>query len=414
MGACFSGWALDAFDVQLYSFVIPALIATWGMTKAEAGYLGTSALVFSAVGGWLAGVLCDRIGRVKTLQLTVFWFSVFTFLSGYAQNFEQLLILRSLQGLGFGGEWAAGAVLLAETMRPEYRGRAAGTVHSGYAVGWGLAAFAFTALFSLLPQDQAWRWMFWIGLAPAVLVMFIRRFVKESQHFVRVEKDKQGFWTQATAIFSPRLLRTTVFASLFSTGLQGGYYAVVIWLPTYLTTEKHLSVLGTGSYLAVIIFGAFCGFLSGAHLADWLGRKLTFFVFAILSATVVCLYVFLPISNSVMLFLGFPLGFCANAMYAPTGAFYAELFPTEVRGTGQGFCYNFGRGVGAFFPALVGVLSTTLSLGSAIGIYTVGAYSLSILALCFLPETRGRDISSVQPQEGSPQLTASTEIPARY
>lgn len=413
MGACFSGWALDAFDVQLYSFVIPALIATWGMTKAEAGYLGTTALVFSALGGWLAGVLCDRIGRVRTLQLTVLWFSAFTFLSGFANSFEQLLVLRSLQGLGFGGEWAAGAVLLAETIRPEYRGRAAGTVHSGYAVGWGMAALAFTAIFSFLPPEQAWRWMFWIGIGPAILVIFIRRFVKESKHFVKIEGSKQSFASQATAIFSPRLLRTTIFASLFSTGLQGGYYAVVIWLPTYLSTEKHLSILGTGAYLAVIIFGAFCGFLSGAHLADWLGRKRTFFIFAVSTAAVVCLYVFMPISNNVMLFLGFPLGFCANAMYAPTGAFYAELFPTEVRGTGQGFCYNFGRGVGAFFPALVGLLSATMSLGSAIGIYTVGAYTLAIFALFFLPETRGRDISDVQPSENSSSVPVSASVPAR-
>jgi MFS family permease len=181
-------------------------------------------------------------------------------------------------------------------------------------------------------------------------------------------------------------------SSLFAVGLQGGYYAVVTWLPTYLKLEKGLSVLGTGSYLAVIIVGAFCGFISGAHLADWIGRRRTFLIFAVLSTAVVCLYTFAPITNEAMLVLGFPLGFCANAMFAPTGAFFAELFPTAVRGTGQGFCYNFGRGIGAFFPALVGLLSTQLPLGTAIGIYTAGAYGLATIALLFLPETRGRRI----------------------
>jgi len=394
MSACFGGWALDAFDVQIYSFTIPALIATWGMSAAQAGYVGTVALLFSAAGGWVAGALSDRFGRVKTLQITVAWFALFTFLSGFAQDYTQLLIFRSLQGLGFGGEWAAGAVLIAEVIRPEYRGRAAGTVHSGFAVGWGCAALLFTVVFSLLPQDEAWRVLFWIGVVPALLILYIRRFVDESEAFTasRRIRGTPGVG-QLVTIFRPELLRTTITSSLFAVGLQGGYYAVVTWLPTYLKLQKGLSVLGTGSYLVIIILGAFCGFIVGAHLADWIGRRRTFLTFAVLSTVVVCLYTFAPITNAVMLVLGFPLGFCANAMFAPTGAFYAELFPTGVRGTGQGFCYNFGRGVGAFFPALVGLLSAKLPLGTAIGIYTAGAYGLAILALLFLPETQGRPIT---------------------
>jgi MFS family permease len=394
MSACFGGWALDAFDVQIYSFTIPALIATWGMTPAQAGYVGTVALLFSAVGGWIAGALSDRFGRVKTLQITVAWFALFTFLSGFAQDYSHLLIFRSLQGLGFGGEWAAGAVLIAEVIRPEYRGRAAGTVHSGFAVGWGCAALLFTVVFSLLPQLEAWRVLFWIGVLPALLILYIRRCVDESEAFTasRRIRDKPGVG-QLVTIFRPELLRTTITSSVFAVGLQGGYYAVVTWLPTYLKLEKGLSVLGTGSYLVIIILGAFCGFIVGAHLADWIGRRRTFLTFAVLSTAVVCLYTFTPITNEVMLVMGFPLGFCANAMFAPTGAFFAELFPTAVRGTGQGFCYNFGRGVGAFFPALVGLLSAKLPLGTAIGIYTASAYGLAILALPFLPETQGRPIT---------------------
>ena len=172
-------------------------------------------------------------------------------------------------------------------------------------------------------------------------------------------------------------------------------------------SEKGLSVLGTGSYLAVIISGAFCGFLAGAHLADWIGRRRTFLLFAVLSTVVVCLYTLLPISNDVMLVLGFPLGFCANAMFAPTGAFFAELFPTAVRGTGQGFCYNLGRGVGALFPALVGILSAKLSLGIAIGIYAAGAYGVAIIALLFLPETKGIRIDAGD----NPRRDADIKVP---
>jgi MFS family permease len=393
MATCFSGWALDAFDVQIYSFVIPALVAAWGMSKAQAGYLGTVALVFSAVGGALAGTLSDRIGRVRVLQLTVLWFAAFTFLSGFAQNFNQLLVLRALQGLGFGGEWAAGAVLMSEIIRPAYRGRAAGTVHSGFAVGWGGAALVFAIVFSLIPQQYAWRCLFWTGLLPAILSIVIRRFIKESDTFEQSKKAAGKKSVSAWDVFRRPLLKRTAASSIFAIGMQGGYYAVVTWLPTYLKTERHLSVLGTGAYLAVVITGAFLGFLMGAHCADAWGRKKTLMTFAVLSAAMVCLYMFAPLSNTQMLLLGFPLGLFANAMFAPTGAFYAELFPTELRGTGQGFSYNVGRGVGAFFPALIGLLSATLPLGTAIGIYTVGAYGVAIIALLFLPETQGAELT---------------------
>ena len=134
--ACFGGWALDALDVQIYTFVVPALIALWHITNAQAGLLATSALVVSAFGGWIAGMLADRIGRARLLMITIAWFAFFTFLSGFTQNFEQLLIVRGLQGLGFGGEWAAGSVLIGEVIRTENRGKAVGTVQSAWAWGW--------------------------------------------------------------------------------------------------------------------------------------------------------------------------------------------------------------------------------------------------------------------------------------
>lgn len=395
MTACFGGWALDAFDVQIYSFVIPALIAVWGLTKADAGILGTTALLFSALGGLIGGALCDRFGRVKTLQITIVWFSVFTFMSGFAQNFEQLLVLRSLQGIGFGAEWAAGAVLMSEVIRAKFRGRAAGIVHSGFAIGWGGAAILYYVIFSQWEPATAWRAMFLLGAIPALFIIFIRRNVKESEAFLQkksAEKKTEKLFGNFSKIFSPPYLKTTLMASLFSIGLQGGYYAVVTWLPTYLATTKGLSISGTTGYLVVIISGAFLGFISGGYISDKIGRRPTFLLFALLSCLIVSIYMFANIDKTLMLVLGFPLGFCANAMFGPTGAFYAELFPTEIRGTGQGFCYNMGRGVGALFPALIGFLSATMPLGMAIGFYTVGAYSVAIIALLGLPETREREI----------------------
>src|SRR5580692_4923616 len=179
MVACFGGWSLDALDVQIFSFVIPSLLAVWGITTAEAGVLATVTLVVSSFGGWMAGALSDRFGRVRILQVTILWYAFFTFLCGFAQDFNQLFVLKALQGLGFGGEWAAGAVLMGEVIRDKYRGRAVGFVQTGWSVGWGAAALLYTILIATLPEALAWRALFWIGILPAGLVFWIRRFVEE-------------------------------------------------------------------------------------------------------------------------------------------------------------------------------------------------------------------------------------------
>jgi MFS family permease len=394
--ACVGGWALDAMDVQLYSFVIPTLIAIWGITRAEAGELGTAALLVSAVGGWLAGWLADRYGRVRTLQMAILWFAVFTFLSGLAQNFEQLFAARALMGLGFGGEWAAGAVLLGEVIRPEYRGKALGMMQAGWAVGWGTAALLYAFLFSVLPAEMAWRVLFLVGIAPALLVFFVRRYVEEPAVYLetRAQLAAHGDQPSALEIFRPPLLRITVLGGLMGTGAQGGYYAVTTWLPTFLRTERKLSVLDSAGYLAVSIAGAFCGYLTGGFLADKIGRRLTFLVFAIGAGVVAVTYTMVPFGDHAMLVLGFPLGFFASGVFSAMGPFFTEHFPTRVRGVGQGFAYNFGRATGALFPTLVGLLSAQMPLGQAIGLFAGIAYATMAIAAFLLPETRGKVLTS--------------------
>ena len=390
--ACASGWALDGMDFMIYPLVIGTIIALWKVDAGTAGLAGTVTLLSSAIGGWLGGYLSDHIGRVKTLQFTILWFSFFSLVCAFVQNFDQLLIARALLGLGFGGEWAAGAVLMGEAIRPQYRGRAVGSVQSGWAVGWGLAVLAQAILFTYMPAEIAWRWMFVIGALPALLVFYLRRYVTEPEISAasRAKQAAEGTRPALWEIFSGPILKTTILASLMATGCQGGYYAITFWVPRFLTAERNLSIVDSTGYLAALIIGSFIGYLVGAWLADRIGRRNLFLTFSLGAIAVVLVYTQVELTNRLLWVLGFPLGFFASGYFSGVGAFLTELYPTRLRGSGQGFCYNFGRGIGALFPFLVGALSTTTTLANAIAVFAVAAYSVFFLAAFALPETRGK------------------------
>jgi MFS family permease len=382
----------------MYSFIVPVLIGLWGLSNTQAGLLATATLILSAIGGWVAGVLGDRIGRVRTLKITIIWFAVFTALSGLTDNFDQLLVTRGLQGLGFGGEWAVGAALMGETISDRHRGKAVGFVQSSWAIGWGAAAILATLFFSVLPPAYSWRVLFFVGVLPAVAVFIMREMVPESEIFAQAQAHPH-----VLAIFSRRYLSITLRGSLLAFGAQGGYYAITTWMPTFLRTQRHLSVLSSGSYLGVIIVGSFCGYVTSAYLNDGLGRRKTLLLFAVGSLVIALSYTQFAISDGLMLVLGFPLGFFASGIFAGMGALFAELYPTELRCSGEGFCYNFPRGVAALFPTLVGWASASMPLGQAIGVFAASAYGVVILAALLLPETRGRALLSLTPTVGAAQ-----------
>lgn len=396
LGAAFAGYGVDAFDYMVYTFIIPTLVVVWGLTKVEAGNIATLALVTSAVGGWAAGILADRYGRVVVLQGTVAWFTLFTVLSGFTQSYEQLLFTRAMQGFGFGGEWSVGSVMIAEAIQARYRGKAVGLVQSSWAVGWAFAAIAFWAVFALAEPALAWRVLFWLGALPAILIVWIRRNIEDPAVYreTRAAMSRVGDSGNFLDIFSRDLIGRTVLASLLATGMQGGYYAVTTWLPTYLKTERNLSVLNTSGYLLILILGSFLGYLTSAWLSDRIGRRKGFILFGFCAGVLALAYTLIPVTDAMMLVLGFPLGFFLSGVFSGMGAFLAELFPSRVRGSAQGFCYNFGRAVGAICPALVGHLSGSLTLGIAIGVVAGAAYCLVIVAALLLPETAGRDLDT--------------------
>jgi len=398
--ACFGGWAVDALDAQLYSFLIPTLITVWGMSTTQAGLLGTSALLSSAFGGWIAGMLCDRIGRVRVMKLAILWFLVFTIYCGFTNTPNQLLLGRILSGIGFGGEWAAGAVLMGEIIRPEYRGKAVGTVQSAYSVGYAVAALMSSALFAYLPPDNAWRWMFWLGVTPAIFVFLALRGVDEPAVFLEGRKARAAKGTanvNPLMIFHPKVLRITVLTAILALGCQAGSFAMTLWLPTLLKATHGLTTVEVGYQMFTMTIGAGFGFLSAAYLCDAVGRKRSFLWFTLFNWITIPALLYAPVGPTGLMVLMFLFGFASLGIYSALGPFFTELFPSAIRASGQGFSYNFGRGLGAFFPTIIGVMTTAriFDLRDAMAVTASVCYVFVVVTALMLPETRGRDLADV-------------------
>lgn len=376
------GWGLDAFDFYLYVYALPWILTAFHADAAAGGLLATYTLAASAVGGIVMGMFADRIGRARTLMFSIAWFAVFTFLSGTAHSYAQLAVLRALEGFGFGGEWAVGAVLVAEWSNAPARGRNMGLVQSSWAVGWLAANVAFQIVAWLVAPARAWRVLFFLGILPGLAVLYIRRNVTDAPGF----RAEPRFALHS--LFSPELRRTTVLASVLAIGAQSGYYAVFTWLPTYLHAQRHLSQVTSGALLYGVIAGAFAGYLCSGVINDALGRRRTFTIFAVGSALIVPIYLRVIAADWQLYAAGPLLGFFASGIFSGFGAYLSELFPARVRATAQGFCYNLGRGVAGLAPALIGAISAHATIGAAMTLIALCAYGAVVVAAAALPETR--------------------------
>ena len=366
------------------------------MSQTQAGTLATSALLVSSLGGWLAGILADRFGRAAVLRLTIVWFAFFTFLSGFTQSYEQLLFTRSMQGLGFGGEWAAGAVLMSEVIDKRIRGRAVGCVQSGWSVGYGTAVLLFTVVFSVARAGN--------GVAVPVLPRAASRILRPLDSSLRrgaagVSRDAGDLRRSPAARFSRSsvagLRRRTILASMLAAGGLGRQLCdadVARDVPQNGARVSRCS--GPAPISGSTSLVRFSATSSARTSVTGLGRRKTFVIMACAAAIVVPSYTLLPLGGTAALLLGFPLGFFQSGIIAGMGATFAELFPTRVRATGQGFSYNTGRAVGSLVPTLVGMLAADLGLGTAMGLCAACAYMLVLIATSMLPETRGRELET--------------------
>jgi MFS family permease len=380
------GWGLDGFDFYLYVYALPGILAAFSLSKAYGGLLATYTLLASAIGGIAMGTLADRIGRKNALMISIACYAFFTFLCGLAQNYTMLAVFRALEGIGFGGEWAVGAVLMSEWADARSRGRALGFVQGAWAIGWLAANVAFQIVAWRIGIVHAWRYLFFLGILPALFVLYIQRNVKDSPVYTATRKTMR--WS-LQGIFAPAVVRTTLFASLLAIGVQSGYYALVTWMPTYLTSQRHISAVTSGSLLYLLIAGAYIGYITAGYINDAIGRKRTFVIFSACSAVMVPLYLYAVVADWQLLIAGPLLGYFSSGIFSGFGPYLSELFPTDVRAAGQGFCYNVGRGVAGIGPFAIGWLASIAPIGTAMTVVAIIAYLLAIIAVLFLPETRG-------------------------
>jgi len=394
LAAAFAGWTLDAMDFVIFLLAIPALRAEFALDARQAGLLTTVALLSSAVGGVLFGRIADRIGRTKALATTVLVYSFASLGSATAQSIVQLLIWRTLLGFGLGGEWSAGAVLVAESVPAAHRGKAIGLMQSGWAIGYIVATVAAAAI---LPRF-GWRALFACGVLPALLVIWIRRKLVEPKLFAeRGSLSSRSVWRR---LVTPPLAGRTAIAVTLSSAVMFGYWGLFTWIPSFLAAPVEQGGAGLGlvrsaGWIVPMQVGAFFGYLLFGAAADRFGRKRSFATYLLAAALLVVAYGALVRSPLALLALGPALGFFGHGYFSLFGAQLAELFPTSIRGTAQGLCYNAGRAFSAAAPATIGALADARGLAAALGA-TAAFFVAGALLVAFLPETRGVDLARLE------------------
>ncbi len=386
LAAAMFGWMLDGMDVMLYSFALTRIQHEFGFSSAVAGGVASVTLLSSAFGGILFGYLADKFGRTKALGIAIFTYSIFTAATATSQTLMQLITWRLLVGLGLGGEWAAGAALVAEEWPAEHRGKAIGIVQSGWALGYIAAALLGA---SILPS-HGWRMLFVVGVVPALLSAWIWRSIPEPEVWRHARRSEASIKT----IFTSPLLKTTAVAIAVSSFLMFAYWGLFTWVPAYLASPRAsggvgMSMVQSASWIVPMQIGAFFGYTSFGFLADHFGRRPTFLIFVLCAAACVPVYGLFAKSPEVLLVTGPLLGFFGHGYFSVFGAMLAELFPSGVRATAQGLCYNAGRGISALAPLTIGSIADRRGIGTALACTSI-FYVAGALMIYLLPETKGR------------------------
>jgi MFS family permease len=392
------GWMLDAMDFMLYAMALGQLRAYFELDDAAAGFLGTVTLVMSGVGGLVFGYVADRFGRTRALMGTIVIFSLASLGASTSQSVLQLLFWRAVLGIGMGGEWASGAVLVSETWPAQLRNKAISIMQSGWALGYiGAALLAAFLLSDPDLGDEGWRWLFAAGAVPALFVLWIRRNIPESPKWTaRARRPRDEARNPFAVIFGRELIGRTLRIIALGGAVQFAYWGLFFWLPPFLSRPVEqggagMGVVGSLQWIVLMQVGAYLGYLTFGFIADRLGRRRTFILFMICAAAIVPVYGQMARSPMALLVLSPLLGYFGHGYFSLFGSLVAELFPTAVRATGQGTSYNLGRMAGAIAPFTIGAAADLPGVGIGLALGITSAFFLTAALLVLpLPDRSGQ------------------------
>ena len=382
------GYAMDGFDLLILGFMLKMISTDLSLTPAEGASLVTATLIGAVIGGIVFGMLSDRIGRVRVLTYTIVVFAIFTGLCGLAQGYYDLLLYRTLAGLGLGGEFGIGMALVAEAWPSSMRAR----VSSYVGLGWQLGVLAAAIVTPILLPVIGWRGMFMLGIFPAVAAYFIRSSLHEPEVFVRKSHDRPKESALYLLVNNVETTKLSLGMIILTSVQNFGYYGVMIWLPSYLSSRFGFALTQSAIWTMVTIAGMAVGIFTFGHIADRIGRRPAFFMYMLGAAIMVVVYSRLT-DPMALLVAGAVMGFFVNGMLGGYGALISELYPTAARATAQNVLFNIGRAVGGFGPVVVGFIASMYSFDVAIALLAT-LYVLDIIALWLLiPERAGAELS---------------------
>ena len=384
------GWMLDIMDLMLFAMIIVYAGKDLGFNKGMAGMIASATLIATAFGGLIFGFLADRIGRAKSMILSILCYSVGTALCGFSDSVAQLIAFRVLVGLGVGGEWSAGAALITETWPAKHRGKVMAVVQSAFATGYALAAIVAAIVLPI----AGWRWVFAVGLLPALFGLWIRRHVKEPE--IWKNQTKRLTFGETVGLLFGEYRRNTIIGLSFTAAAMCGYWGLFTWIPTFLALPVSeggagFSLVKSTLWVVIMQAGAVVGFITFGYIADAIGRKKAFIWFFLGAAVMVPLYTMVK-SPTMLLVLGPVVAYLGSGFYSGFAPLFAELYPTTVRATAQGFIYNTGRATSALAPAMVGFLAGNYGVASALGMTSAFFVLAALLVAVFVKETKGVEL----------------------